>query len=219
MSIILVLTPFQQAGGNYDQLIHPPHIISNSSSAFIPFCFYQSEPVLSGQQKTHKNLSFPICTSFQPTLLQGQLCYKLDLRLPSGQGKMNELMLILDYNTELSLHPKIRSSDINSKSFYLKSLDSDQYEAKIHINALSQMTNFGGGAYKMTVVKRMTVTPDFLKMSLKDRNCKVEEYEECRSRNLLKNCRCIPWDVPRYQASSQSSYLAFGVVFPFIRVI
>ena len=40
----------------------------------------------------------------------------------------------------------------------------------------------------MTAVKRMTATNEFLKMSPKDRNCEVEEYEDCRSRNLIKEC-------------------------------
>ena len=40
----------------------------------------------------------------------------------------------------------------------------------------------------MTAVKRMMPKSDFLKMSLKDRNCEVEEYEDCRTRNLLKEC-------------------------------
>ena len=40
----------------------------------------------------------------------------------------------------------------------------------------------------MTDVKQMAPTRDFLKMSFKDRNCKVEEYEDCRTRNLLKQC-------------------------------
>ena len=40
----------------------------------------------------------------------------------------------------------------------------------------------------MTAVKRMMPKSDFLKMSLKDRNCEVEEYEDCKTRNLLKEC-------------------------------
>ena len=120
----------------------------------------------------------------------------------SGQGKKNELMLVLDYNTELSLHPNTASSDMGSEGFYLDTLDSEQYEAKIHINILSRMMNFGGGIYKMTDVKRMTAKTDFLKMSLKDRNCEVEEYEDCRTRNLLKKCNCAPWELPAsYQVS------------------
>ena len=41
----------------------------------------------------------------------------------------------------------------------------------------------------MSVVKRMTANPDFLKMSLEDRNCEVEEYEDCRTRNLVEKCK------------------------------
>ena len=40
----------------------------------------------------------------------------------------------------------------------------------------------------MTAVKRMMPKSDFLKMSLKDRNCEEEEYEDCKTRNLLKEC-------------------------------
>ena len=56
------------------------------------------------------------------------------------------------------------------------------------------MTNFGGGRYKMTDVKRMTAKPDFLKMAFKDRKCEVEEYEDCRTRKLLEQCQCNPWE-------------------------
>ena len=51
----------------------------------------------------------------------------------------------------------------------------------------------------MTVVKRMTAKKDFLKMSLKDRNCEVELYEDCRTRKLLKECNCVPWEVPGFK--------------------
>ena len=183
------------------QLTHPPHIIDKSNhitaSAFIPFCLYQSKEITSGKLNSHQNLSFPICTSFKPTLLEGQLCYELDLQQLSGQGKKNELLLLLDYNTELSLQPNSGSPYVDS--FYLDSLDSEQYEAKIQIKSLSRMMNFGGGGYKMTVVKRMTAKPDFLKMPLKDRSCEVEVYEDCRTRNLIEKCRCVPWEVPGFK--------------------
>ena len=48
--------------------------------------------------------------------------------------------------------------------------------AKVHINTLSSYQNYGRRSYKMTVMKRMMTTNDFLKMSLKDRDCEVEEY-------------------------------------------
>ena len=41
----------------------------------------------------------------------------------------------------------------------------------------------------------MTAKPDFLKMPFKERNCEVELYEECRTRKLLEECECVPWEV------------------------
>ena len=51
----------------------------------------------------------------------------------------------------------------------------------------------------MTDVKRMTPKEDFLKMPLKDRNCEVELYEDCRTRKLLEGCNCVPWELPGLQ--------------------
>ena len=47
----------------------------------------------------------------------------------------------------------------------------------------------------MTAVKRMTATDDFIRMPLKERNCEVELYENCRTRKLLEECNCIPLEM------------------------
>ena len=111
-------------------------------------------------------------------------------------------MLLLDYNSDLSIMPTKISAGIKSRNLYLDTLDSGQSEAKIHINTLSQVVSFGGGSYKMTAVKRITAKSDFLKMPLKDRNCEVEEYEDCRTRHLVKKCDCVPAEVPGYQVGN-----------------
>ena len=81
---------------------------------------------------------------------------------------------------------------MNSTRLRLGTLGSlEDIEAKVHINVLSSYIGFGGGSYKMTVVKRMTPTSDFLRMSPKERNCEVEQYEDCRTRNLLKKCKSL----------------------------
>ena len=179
-----------------------------SASAFIPFCMYQSKFLATLDEDIFvQNMSFPVCTLFKPTLLEGQLCYKLDLQKESGQGKKNELLLLLDYNKELSIQPNVGSSDIDrSANMYLDTIDTEQFEAKIHINTLSNATKFGGGSYKMTVVKRMTTKPDFLKMPFKNRNCEVEEYKDCKTRNLIDNCKCVPWGVPCFKVSKNQPY-------------
>ena len=51
----------------------------------------------------------------------------------------------------------------------------------------------------MTDVKRITAKEDFLKMPLKDRNCEVKSYEDCRTKKLLEECKCVPWEVPGFQ--------------------
>ena len=51
----------------------------------------------------------------------------------------------------------------------------------------------------MSVVKRMTAKEDFLDMPLKDRNCEVEQYEDCRTRKLMGACNCVPWEAPGFE--------------------
>ena len=114
-------------------------------------------------------------------------------------------MLLLDYNEERSLQTFsnksktiVKSSNMTlSFATAVESLEGGS--AKIQINTLSPYIGFGGGIYIMTDVKRMTAKKDFLKMSLKDRNCEVELYEDCRTRELFKECNCVPWEVPGFQ--------------------
>ena len=57
----------------------------------------------------------------------------------------------------------------------------------------------------MTDVKRMTATGDFLKMSLKDKKCEVEFFEDCRTRKLLEKCNCVPWEMPGFQVKPRQT--------------
>ena len=122
----------------------------------------------------------------------------------SGQGKENELMLLLDYNEDRSLQVSSNKKDNTGSANWTLNFGTavesiEGTSAKVVINTLSPYTGFGGGIYKMTVVKRMTAKEDFLKMPLKDRNCEVELYEDCRTRRLLEECNCVPWELSRFQ--------------------
>ena len=217
---------------------NPPHLTSSWSSAFIPFCAYKTNLSISGNSFALQGSNFPLCSSFLPTILEGQLCYKLTLNETSGQGKGNELMLLLDYNEDRSLQTssndktmsnpenEILNFDYNdyndhrslqaffNKKKFLKSSNTLNFatavesiqgvKAKIQINTLSPFIGFGGGIYTMTVVKRMTAKKDFLKMPLKERNCEVELYEDCRTRKLLQECNCVPWEVPGFQVRTDA---------------
>ena len=79
-------------------------------------------------------------------------------------------------------------------------LDFDEEDKhKVHISFLEPFEGFGEGLFIMTDVKKMTSKKDFLNLPLKDRNCKVESYEDCRTRKLLEECNCVPWDVPGFE--------------------
>ena len=193
---------------------HPPHLMSDWSSAFIPFCAYKTDLNFSEKSSALNGTDFPLCSSFLPTILEGQLCYKLTLNKTSGKGKKNELMILLDYNEDLALQTLSNGKKASKTSN--KTLDLDTAvgsiqgsSAKVQINTLSTYIGFGGGSYQMTDVKRMTAKEDFLKMPLKDRNCEVELYEDCRTRELFEHCGCAPWEMSFFQVCSFSKNINY----------
>ena len=188
---------------NSAEVSHPPHLTSSWSSAFIPFCAYKTELNFTENSLALDGKDFPLCSSFLPTILEGQLCYKLQLNKTSGQGKESELLLLLDFNEDRSLqvYSKNDTPNLTNKtlSFGTAVTSLQGSLAKVQINTLSPYYNFGGGIYKMFVVKRMTAKDDFLKMPLKDRNCEVELYEHCKTGKLMRECKCVPWELPGSQ--------------------
>ena len=186
---------------------HPPHLTSTWSSAFVPFCAYQTDLSISKNKVALPGLTFPLCSSFLPTILEGQLCYKLKLNKTSGQGKKNELMLLLDYNEDRSMQTSSNKRSVSKLADKALNFDTSVeslqgVSAKIQINTLSPYTGFGGGIYTMTVVKKISAKEDFLGMSSTDRHCEIETFEECRTRKLIQECDCLPWEVPRYQVGN-----------------
>ena len=200
------------------QISHPPHLqpSSVSSSAFIPFCAFQSNMALSENLKRIADISYPLCSSFQPTLLDGQLCYKLQVNSSSASGKKNQLMLLLDYNEDrsifapnknvaesllgflaTSLHPEINTLNMDS------AVNIQKKEAKVHIDTLSSFNGFGSGTYKISDVKKMTTTDDFMSMPLEDRKCEVKPYQECQKQKLLEECNCDHLALILNQVTSQ----------------
>ena len=184
---------------------HPQHLTSTRSSAFIPFCAFKNDLSFSNGTLDLPGITFPLCSSFVPTILEGQLCYKLKVTKPSSHGIRDSLLLLLDYNEQLSLRTSFDKKDfsaVHSKKLinFDNRIESQQIEsAKIHINVLSGYNGFGKGVYTMTAVKRMTSKEDFLKLPIKDRKCNIELYEDCRTRMLLEECNCVPWDLAEFQ--------------------
>ena len=186
------------------QVSHPPKLTSSWSSALIPFCAYKTDLKMFKEGYTLPGIPFPLCSSFIPTILEGQLCYKLNLNMTSGQGKKNELMLLVDYNEDRSLQATFNRNEDDSSNMdtlnFDRAVESVQaVSAKVQINTLSPHVGYGGGNYILTDVKRMSTKNDFLRMPLKDRKCEVELYEDCRTRKLLEECHCVPWEFPDHQ--------------------
>ena len=192
------------SGEDSFQVSHPPHLTSTWSSAFIPFCAYKTNLNISENSPTLPGITFPICSAFHPKILEGQLCYELKVDQLSGQGRRNQLMFVLDQNEDRSLQisstgEKVAESSKETMNFDAAVQSLQGVSAKIRIGTLSPYTNFGGGVYMMTAVKRMRSQDAFLEMPFAQRNCEVELYEDCRTRRLLRQCNCVPWEVPGYQ--------------------
>ena len=89
---------------------HPVHLINTKDnsifpSALVPFCAFNTKLSISTPLTILPEEEFPICTSFLPTSLDSQLCYKLNLNTTSSrEGRKNGLVLLLDMNEERSVN-------------------------------------------------------------------------------------------------------------------
>ena len=163
-------------------------------------------------------MALPLCSSFVPTILEGQRCYKLELKELSGKGKRNELMLLLDNNEERSLQTSSKADEVEESQFSWKKMNFDTavaglqgVSAKVQINTLSPFVHFGGGIFSMTDVKKMTTKEDFFKLPLKERGCEADLYEDCRTESLVKECNCVPWELPGFQVGD--THIDFQLLF------
>ena len=186
---------------------HPPHLLNDqklaSPSAFIPFCAFKSVLGIWEPKVKVPGISFPICNGFLPITLDGQLCYHLSLNMSDeDDGEANGLMLLVDLNSERNIQAakkKIREIDFSTMHLSKIPKNSNNNGAKLYIHTLSPYTGFGKGSYKMTALKKMTGTTDFLGMPETDRKCQLEVYENCRLDAFYlagKDCGCVPWELP-----------------------
>ena len=102
---------------------HPPHII-NSPSAFIPFCEYGGNMLAMGEKI--EQFSLPVCTKFVPVILDGQLCYQVDvndIQIKDRKDK-TKLTFMLDYNED-------RNSNVMSRNIETPSINPENLEKVI----------------------------------------------------------------------------------------
>ena len=117
---------------------HPVHIVDEHGklmpSAFIPFCFLGTN--LSSLGARVDRFSQPVCTKFMPMVLEGQLCYQLDLEKQGNflKGEENGLTIFLDYNEDKSLNkPSLNKGKANAETLKSKK------DALIYIDTLGTL--------------------------------------------------------------------------------
>ena len=175
-------------------------------SAFIPFCAYQTSLLLLGE--FINSFEFPVCNKFTPTVLDGQLCYNLGINSVLSEretmdGKGGELMLLLDYNKEKSIHPIHLDRQIVDNNTHISLEDTpnkDDLEARIFIHTLKTFSGYGEGAYTMNSLKQVSTTGSFLQLPFDVKGCTNDDKENCRMKKYLEKgrqeCGCIPWEYP-----------------------
>ena len=179
--------------------LHPIHLKPDINqnfppSALVPFCSYQGDHNLLGEERLElQNLT--LCDKFKPTILEGQLCYSLDMaklgRKPTKQGQKNGLFLLVDPNP----YP-IKSTGGSSKA-----ARNDQGSFKVYIHTLAEHTAFGPGAYAIHSLKKMTGKPNFYQMDDSQKECQAHSHsrEKCQTEKFLSqvkgSCNCVPWDL------------------------
>ena len=184
--------------------MYPPNLVANNRNlhpnAFVPFCAYQTK-MLGERVDTLTNRSFMACSHFEQTILDGQLCYSIDIgkaaKSNSGAGRGNGLLLVID-----PVNPEQKDNYKTPKSNDLTTLNIEQTHIdtqgiKIYINTLEKFETFNIGSFAMQSLKKMTGTEAFLKNKNKD--CSVETFENCQARRYLeevtKHCGCVPWSL------------------------
>ena len=152
--------------------------------------------------QTRQDLPFPVCSQFQPTVLEGQLCFYLDLSLTNTktkEGLKNGLVLIPDPSSQEYSQPK--QTQLQADEF-IRSLNFEPQKdvlnsAKIYLNTLASFADFRTGSYAVSAVKRMQATHSFMQLPDAEKNCQIETFEDCQTNGYIKaveaKCGCVPW--------------------------
>ena len=181
-------------GYSKEQSLNPVHLVTDNEgnlppSALVPFCSYQGDKRMLGHERPELS-NLTMCNKFEPIILDGQLCYSLNVAKTVSKstkaGKINGLLLLVDpypYGQNARDMPDVEEQD--DKQF------------KIFFPTLSQDTVYGPGTYILSALKRMTGTKNFLELPDKQKKCSLHNRETCQTNKLLdqiqRQCKCVPW--------------------------
>ena len=184
--------------------LDPPHLVDSQEqltpSALIPFCAYDGDMNITGQYVT--GLDFPICNKFKPTILNGQLCYQIDMKdilkeKVTRPGRGFGLTLAIEQKARtLEQSSNVFKASLQQGRLYTK-IDIPEFSSSIHLNNLVKYTDSRAGLYKMSVLKKMTGTEGFLGLADITKGCQIEDQTKCERRKYLeegqRRCGCLPW--------------------------
>ena len=193
--------------------LHPASMVDSTGRSMplslVPLCAYQGQ-VLGPDMPGH---NFSYCDIFEPDVLEGKLCYSMNLtKLSHGfaetkMGKSQGLILVIDagdvlkQKTENSLIP---TTDIIKQNFGKQNVDisHDIESAKIHIQTLEKIKDSRAGFYALTSLKKITGTGSFLDLPDHQKHCQQETFENCRAKRYFEEvrtrCHCVPWTLGTY---------------------
>ena len=153
--------------------------------------------------ETRLDLPFEICSKFKPTVLQGQLCYSLDLKLLDKPGAKpgieNGIMLMIDPGQQRN-DMKATADDGDGErivSLNLKAVSAKDNFARINLNTLASFSDNKAGSFSMTALKKMTGTEGFMKLADEKKNCATRPFKACHTERYIaevqRQCDCVPW--------------------------
>ena len=145
--------------------------------------------------QTRQDLPFTACSHFQPTVLEGQLCYSLDLskvaKDGSKSGLQSGLMMILDSSSNIDQEMETIGNNP------LMKMKPSGHSSRIYLNTLASFTDLRAGSYAISAVKKMVATDTFLSLPVENRNCQLQTSEDCKIQQYVKDvqgqCGCVPW--------------------------
>ena len=146
-----------------------------------------------------------------PTVVKGRQCYTINVdkiknRPKFGKGRLEGLVLLIDFNDEMSsgnekdLEREIGMDFINALSVRPGLLmdEKSKPDVEILIKTLEPTLMFGSGQYILSAVKQMETSEDFDKLTLAQKKCVDKETFDSCSLNTLDQeaqeyCGCVPF--------------------------
>ena len=188
---------------------HPPHLLDSQGrtmpAALIPFCAYSGNLDSFGEQAD--GFDIPMCSKFKQTLLDGQLCYSLNVTSVVSEGKPTQpgekkgIFFAIDAKGD---QDNFRNKDSDMIRYLNTESSNDQKTLSIHVNTLSRYSTTMPGRYVLTVLKKMTGTDSFLALPDDIKGCQIEPQNECRRRMAEMKCSCVPWSLNSSMANKVS---------------